>query len=361
MVVVIGVSVAVHTIELARKVGAVIRERGGLMQSERCDDSSVGSAVVCETMNGDADSQQTRLIQTLCPVRRPERRLHSSPVRTKEVSLFIGGSLLLHFIALALFSWIAPGVSADNPEAVAFHVPQEAEELHSMPIDEIKDISQMEPTPEPVPPQETLPEPIAPDWKPVPETLQAEETPDKREPTIEEPPLERDAVRVEPQDIAIADLPTSTDWSRIKRTNTNQGTGSGGAGGSGVIGVGGGGLGNGTGGGVGSGQGGVGGAPVASIAPVSAGLSRGAHALKTDGGAYPSSARRKHHEGVVVVRVQIMEDGRVEKSEIVSSSGFEDLDEAALKAARDWRFEPALQDGQPVKSSNTIRIRYVLD
>jgi len=66
---------------------------------------------------------------------------------------------------------------------------------------------------------------------------------------------------------------------------------------------------------------------------------------------YPSSAREKGMEGTAVVRVEILENGQVGEAQVKRSSGCEELDEAALKAVRKWRFVPAKnkETGEPVK------------
>ena len=56
---------------------------------------------------------------------------------------------------------------------------------------------------------------------------------------------------------------------------------------------------------------------------------------------YPSGARRSGIEGKVIVLVVVSPSGLVSNANVVSSSGSESLDAAALKAARLYRFEPA--------------------
>ena len=64
---------------------------------------------------------------------------------------------------------------------------------------------------------------------------------------------------------------------------------------------------------------------------------------------YPRVARRRGHEGVVTVAISVAEDGVVAQSEVVSSSGYKELDEAALSAVRSARFAPATSDGVSVR------------
>lgn len=53
---------------------------------------------------------------------------------------------------------------------------------------------------------------------------------------------------------------------------------------------------------------------------------------------YPQLSRRLGEEGQVLVRVQVSADGKVLSVELKKSSGFERLDEAALKAVAKYRF-----------------------
>ncbi len=66
--------------------------------------------------------------------------------------------------------------------------------------------------------------------------------------------------------------------------------------------------------------------------------------------AYPAMSRRQGEAGKVVLRVELAPDGRVEAARVSSSSGYKRLDEAALKAVRDWRCNPPLRDGEPVSA-----------
>lgn len=57
--------------------------------------------------------------------------------------------------------------------------------------------------------------------------------------------------------------------------------------------------------------------------------------------AYPPISRRMREQGRVLLRVEVDPDGRVVAIELAQSSGHGRLDEAALAAARRWRFAPA--------------------
>lgn len=68
--------------------------------------------------------------------------------------------------------------------------------------------------------------------------------------------------------------------------------------------------------------------------------------------AYPASALRSGVQGSVIASLQVGTDGRVSDANIVARSGTRDrnLDRAVLTAVRDWRFEPALENGRAVAS-----------
>jgi protein TonB len=77
---------------------------------------------------------------------------------------------------------------------------------------------------------------------------------------------------------------------------------------------------------------------------------------------YPMIARRLGAQGVVLLRVQVREDGTVAAVELAHSSGFAVLDDSATRTVREsWRFLPARIDGSPVASWVEVPIRFVLE
>jgi periplasmic protein TonB len=119
----------------------------------------------------------------------------------------------------------------------------------------------------------------------------------------------------------------------------SNGTGSGGGIGSGK----GGGVGSGSGGGVGPGEGGgIGGG----IYRVVTGASQPVAIYRPDP-EYSDDARKAHLQGTVGLDLIVDEAGRPRNIRVVQSLGL-GLDEAALKAAAQWRFKPAMKDGKPV-------------
>ncbi len=72
---------------------------------------------------------------------------------------------------------------------------------------------------------------------------------------------------------------------------------------------------------------------------------------------YPPSAlvTRKHADVVVTVTVDV--DGHVSRAEIAESGG-EDIDQAALVAAHQWTFTPAMRGDKPVASRIKLRFHF---
>ena len=76
---------------------------------------------------------------------------------------------------------------------------------------------------------------------------------------------------------------------------------------------------------------------------------------------YPRAASLEYREGTVVLRIQVVETGAVGAVVVERSSGYQDLDEAAVSAARQWQFSPAAAGGSPVSSSALLPIVFTLE
>jgi TonB family protein len=74
---------------------------------------------------------------------------------------------------------------------------------------------------------------------------------------------------------------------------------------------------------------------------------------------YTDSARAKKIEGEVLVEVDFLATGEVQVLQVTKGLG-EGLDEAAEAAARQIRFKPATEDGQPVDSTAVVHIVFQL-
>lgn len=76
--------------------------------------------------------------------------------------------------------------------------------------------------------------------------------------------------------------------------------------------------------------------------------------------AYPAISRRLNEQGLVVLRVLIGTDGLPQKVEVKQSSGFERLDQAAVKTVTRWRFVPGTRNGVPEAMWHLQPINFVL-
>ncbi len=76
---------------------------------------------------------------------------------------------------------------------------------------------------------------------------------------------------------------------------------------------------------------------------------------------YPPASRRAGEAGTVTLQVFVLETGRAGEVKVARSSGFEKLDEAAIKEVqRNWRFVPGKEDGKPVAMWHTFAVTFRL-
>ena len=74
---------------------------------------------------------------------------------------------------------------------------------------------------------------------------------------------------------------------------------------------------------------------------------------------YPSLARRRGKEGVVVLKLSISETGHLTHVELLEDPGH-GFAEAAIEAVRSSSFSPAHYNGKPVAIQATLPIRFTL-
>ena len=125
----------------------------------------------------------------------------------------------------------------------------------------------------------------------------------------------------------------------------------------------GGGIGSGSGGGVGSGEGpgygpGHGGGTGGGAFRVGGGVSA-PKAIYAPDPEYSEEARKVKHMGVVVLWLVVGPDGKPRDIRVVRTLGL-GLDEKAIEAVKNWRFEPALKDGKPVAVQVNIEVNFHL-
>jgi TonB family protein len=131
----------------------------------------------------------------------------------------------------------------------------------------------------------------------------------------------------------------------------SNGTGSGGGIGSGS----GGGIGVGTGPGVGEGRGGgIGGG----VFRVGGGVSA-PKAVYSPDPEYSEEARKAKYQGVCVVQLIVGPDGKPRDVKVVRSLGL-GLDEKAIEAVNQWKFDPAQKDGKPVAVAINVEVTFRL-
>ena len=76
---------------------------------------------------------------------------------------------------------------------------------------------------------------------------------------------------------------------------------------------------------------------------------------------YPSAAYRSREEGTVLLAILVDAEGRAAEVEVVRSSRNRDLDRAAIDAAKQWTFEPAVRDGSRVEARVEAPVTFRLD
>jgi TonB family protein len=125
----------------------------------------------------------------------------------------------------------------------------------------------------------------------------------------------------------------------------------------------GGGIGSGSGGGVGSGEGpgfgpGRGGGTGGGVFRVGGGVSA-PRAIFAPDPEYSEEARKAKFQGTVVLYVVVGPDGRPRDIRVTRSLGL-GLDEKAMEAVKQWKFEPAMKDGHPVAVAVNVEVGFHL-
>lgn len=75
---------------------------------------------------------------------------------------------------------------------------------------------------------------------------------------------------------------------------------------------------------------------------------------------YPESARKIGAQGVTVLRVRVLESGRVGEVLIEKSAGFQELDFSAAEAVKKWLFEPARRGKEAVQVWVLLPVKFEL-
>jgi protein TonB len=125
----------------------------------------------------------------------------------------------------------------------------------------------------------------------------------------------------------------------------------------------GGGIGSGGSGGIGSGHGpgygpGEGGGTGGGVFHVGGGVSPPVPILKPDP-EFSEEARKAKYQGVCTLGLIVGVDGRPSNIRVLSSLGM-GLDEKAIEAVKNWKFEPAMKDGHPVRVEIAVEVDFHL-
>jgi protein TonB len=76
---------------------------------------------------------------------------------------------------------------------------------------------------------------------------------------------------------------------------------------------------------------------------------------------YPAGSRRDGEQGTGMFKVLVDAKGRPQDVQVLKSTGFPRLDNAALEAIRKWVFSPAMQNSQPVQSWTRVQVAFKLE
>jgi protein TonB len=86
-----------------------------------------------------------------------------------------------------------------------------------------------------------------------------------------------------------------------------------------------------------------------------------AHGLNNPKPAYPRQSRRLNEQGQVIIRVFVAVDGSPQQGEIKTSSGYDRLDQEALRTVLRWRFVPGQRFGTPEAMWFNVPVNFVLE
>jgi periplasmic protein TonB len=74
---------------------------------------------------------------------------------------------------------------------------------------------------------------------------------------------------------------------------------------------------------------------------------------------FSEEARKAKYQGIVVLTIEVGEDGRAHSFQVVQGLGL-GLDEKAIEAVTQWKFRPAQRNGRPVRAAATIEVNFRL-
>ena len=74
---------------------------------------------------------------------------------------------------------------------------------------------------------------------------------------------------------------------------------------------------------------------------------------------FSDEARKAKYQGTVLLTIEVGEDGKPHKLQVLRGLGL-GLDEKAIEAVSRWKFKPALRNGRPVRAAATIEVNFRL-
>jgi protein TonB len=82
--------------------------------------------------------------------------------------------------------------------------------------------------------------------------------------------------------------------------------------------------------------------------------------LKNPAPAYPNMSRRLRETGTVQLRVRVSATGEPLEIQMAKSSGYGRLDDSALAAVKQWKFQPATRGGDAVEAWVLVPVEFSL-
>ena len=76
---------------------------------------------------------------------------------------------------------------------------------------------------------------------------------------------------------------------------------------------------------------------------------------------YPEAARKRGVEGWVELAFTVTPGGAVDDIQVRNASPAEIFDDAAVRAIKQWRFEPIVRNGEKVSQRAMVRLKFSND
>lgn len=74
---------------------------------------------------------------------------------------------------------------------------------------------------------------------------------------------------------------------------------------------------------------------------------------------YPPEAEKAGREGRVLLQIVVKKDGSVQYHKTLKS--MKEFDNAAIEAVRQWKYKPAMKNGEPVSVYLTAMVNFVIE